>query len=69
MIYGWELHYISSAVLFAAVGVGVLLLLGLRGWQHRRMALWLLIGPAGVVAELVLGMVYSQVLCGSARSV
>lgn len=63
VIYGWELHYISSAVLFAAVGVGVLLLLGLRGWQHGRMALWLLIAfPAGVVAELVLGMVYSQAL-------
>jgi hypothetical protein len=50
-----------QCLLFVAVGVGVLLLLGLRGWQHGRIALWLLVAfPAGVVAELLVGMAYSQ---------
>jgi hypothetical protein len=59
--YGWRLHYLPSAILFVAVGMGVLLFLGLRGWQHGRIALWLLVAfPAGVVAELLVGMAYSQ---------
>jgi hypothetical protein len=61
VIYGWRLHDLPSAILFVAVGAGVLLLLGLRGWQHGRIALWLLVAfPAGVVAEVLVGMAYSQ---------
>ncbi|HEY6538215.1 MAG TPA: DUF6518 family protein [Candidatus Dormibacteraeota bacterium] len=63
VVYGWELHYDSTALLFFALGLVLLAVLGLRGWQHRLIGLWLLVAlPAGVAAELLLGLVYSQAL-------
>lgn len=50
---GWECSCSSASVAGSIVG-----------WRSGSSS-----APAGVVAELVLGMVYSQVLCGSARSV
>ncbi|HEY1479302.1 MAG TPA: DUF6518 family protein [Gaiellales bacterium] len=59
--YGWRLHYTSTAILFAAIGVGAALLLGIHRREHLRVALWLLAAlPAGIVAEVVLGLVYRQ---------
>jgi type VI protein secretion system component VasF len=59
--YGWRLHYRSSALLFAAIGVVTYILLGFHHRQHRRIALWLLATlPAGIVAEMLLGLVYNQ---------
>jgi hypothetical protein len=59
--YGYRLHYTSSAILFAAIGVALLGLLGLRGRQYVPMAGWLLATlPAGVLAEFALGLVYDQ---------
>jgi hypothetical protein len=59
--YGWELHYSSSAILFAVLGAVAFALVGLRGRQHARAALWLLAAfPAGAAAELLLGLIYRQ---------
>lgn len=59
--YWWRLHYLSSALLFAALGVAVFAVLGLRRREHVHVVLWCLATfPLGVVAELVLGLVYRQ---------
>jgi len=59
--YGWRLHYTSSAVLFAGLGVAAAVLLGLRGRQYASLCRWLLITfPAGAIAELILSLVYAQ---------
>jgi len=59
--YGWRLHYTSSAILFALIGVAVAVLLGLRDRRHPAICRWLLVTvPAGAVAELILGLVYDQ---------
>ncbi|MCW2945161.1 MAG: hypothetical protein JWR24_1878 [Actinoallomurus sp.] len=59
--YGWRLHYASSAILFAALGLAVVVLLGFRGRQYPHVGRWLLATiPAAVVAELALGLVYAQ---------
>jgi ABC-type transport system involved in cytochrome c biogenesis permease subunit len=38
--YGWRLHYTSSAILFAALGVAVVALLGLRGRHYPHVGRW-----------------------------
>jgi Family of unknown function (DUF6518) len=59
--YAWRLHYWSSALLFTIVAVVVFVLAGLRGHQHARLVLWVLaLLPAGLAAELVLGLAYNQ---------
>jgi Family of unknown function (DUF6518) len=61
VVYAIRLGYWSSAVLFALIGVGTILLLGLVHRQHARLLKWLLLTfPLGVGAELVLGLVYNQ---------
>ncbi len=61
VVYAWRLHYWSSAILFAVVGAVVFALAGLRRRQHARAARWLLVAlPAGVAAELLLGLIYNQ---------
>jgi hypothetical protein len=59
--YGWRLHYTSSAILFAGLGIAAAALLGLRGRQYVPLCRWLLLTfPAGAVAELLLGFVYAR---------
>jgi hypothetical protein len=59
--YGWRLHYLSSAVLFASLGVAVIALLGLRRHQYRDIARWLAAAlPVALLAELLLGLVHQQ---------
>ena len=59
--YAWRLHYWSSAALFAVLGVVVFVLASLHRRQYAAAARWLLAAfPAGVAAELLLGLVYSQ---------
>jgi hypothetical protein len=59
--YGLRLHYTSSAVLFATIGVVLLALLGLRERQYAHIGRWLLATfAAGVIAEFALGLVYDQ---------
>jgi hypothetical protein len=59
--YAWRLHYWSSALLFTIVAVVAFVLAGLRGHQHARLVLWVLaLLPAGLAAELVLGLAYHQ---------
>jgi hypothetical protein len=59
--YAWRLHYWSSAVLFAVLGVAVFVLASLHRRQYAAAARWLLAAfPAGVAAELLLGLIYSQ---------
>jgi Family of unknown function (DUF6518) len=61
--YAWRLHYWSSAALFAALGVVVFVLVSLHRRQYLVAARWLLAAfPAGVAAELLLGLIYSQSL-------
>jgi len=61
VVYARNLHYYSSAVLFAIVGAVALGITGLRGRQYGRAAGWLLVSfPAGVAAEVLLDLVYSQ---------
>jgi hypothetical protein len=61
VVYGFRLHYASTAVLFAVLGVIVAALLGFRGRQHLRLLAWLGVTlPAGVIAELILNQIYSQ---------
>jgi Family of unknown function (DUF6518) len=59
--YGWTLHYYSSAVLFAAIGVAAVAVLGFRARQHARAGLWLLATlPVGALGEIALGLVYTS---------
>ncbi|MCW2546667.1 MAG: hypothetical protein JWN96_1127 [Mycobacterium sp.] len=61
VVYGFRLHYGSTAVLFAVLGVIAAALLGLRGRQHLRLLAWLCVTlPAGVIAELILNQIYDQ---------
>jgi hypothetical protein len=59
--YGWRLHYGSSVILFAVTGLVAGVLLGIHRHQHVRIAMWLAAAlPVGIVAELMLGLVYRQ---------
>ncbi len=59
--YGWRLHYTSSAILFAVIGIALIPLLAARDRLTAATLRWLLVAlPAGVLAELVLGLVYDQ---------
>lgn len=59
--YGWRLHYTSSAILFAVIGIALFAWLGTRGRQLTPAFRWLaVVLPAGVLAELVVGVVYNQ---------
>ena len=59
--YAWRLHYYSSAVLLAVIGMAVLGLTGLRGRQLGRAAVWLLVSfPAAAAAEVLLDLIYRQ---------
>lgn len=61
VVYAWSLRYYSSAMLLAVIGVALLAVAGLRGNGPARAAAWLLVTfPAGVAAELVLHLAYSQ---------
>jgi hypothetical protein len=59
--YQWRLHYTSSAVLFCAIGVVSVFVLGRRQRTVWRIVGWL---PATVIAgglgELLLGLIYKQ---------
>jgi hypothetical protein len=47
--------------LFALIGAAAVVLLGLAHRQYARLLKWLLLTfPLGVVAELILGLVYNQ---------
>jgi Family of unknown function (DUF6518) len=59
--YAWRLHYWSSAALFAVLGAVVFVLASWHRQQYAAAGRWLLAAfPAGVVAELLLGLIYSQ---------
>jgi hypothetical protein len=59
--YGWRLHYWSSTILFAIIAIVIFAFTGLRGRQHARLAVWVLaLLPAGVAAELALGLFSGQ---------
>jgi hypothetical protein len=61
VVYAVRLNYWSSAVLFALLGVGAVALLGMHHRRHVRLLQWLLLTfPVGIVAELILGLVYNQ---------
>jgi Family of unknown function (DUF6518) len=61
VVYAARLGYWSSAALFALIGVAMVVMLGLAQRRHLQLAKWLLVTvPLGVVAELVLGLVYNQ---------
>jgi hypothetical protein len=61
VVYAVRLNYWSSAVLFALIGAAAVVLLGLAHRQYARLLKWLLLTfPLGVVAELILGLVYNQ---------
>jgi uncharacterized protein DUF6518 len=58
--YAWRLHYRGCAVLFTVLGLGVFALLGRRE-GHLAAARWLLLAlPLGILAELLLGLVYER---------
>jgi Family of unknown function (DUF6518) len=59
--YGIRLHYGSSAILFAILGVGAVAVVGLFRHQPGPVVKWLLLTfPIGVAAEFILGVVYNQ---------
>jgi hypothetical protein len=61
VVYAVRLGYWSSAALFALIGVALVVVLGLAQRRHLQLVKWLLVTvPLGVVAELVLGLVYNQ---------
>lgn len=59
--YQWNLHYHSTALLFAVIGVAAAALAGLRASQLPRTGLWFCaVLPAGLLAEAVLNTVYNH---------
>lgn len=40
--YGWHLHYWASAALFGVAGLVAFAVVGLRGYRHRDLVVWLL---------------------------
>ena len=61
VVYAIRLDYWSSAILFAVIGAALAVLLGLAQRRQARLAKWLLVTfPLGIVAELILGLVYNQ---------
>lgn len=59
--YAWRLHYWSSAILFAVAGAAVFALAARHRRQYAPAARWLpAVLAAGVAAELLLGLIYSQ---------
>jgi hypothetical protein len=59
--FGWRLHYLSTALLFAGIGVIVVVLLGRRNHDQLRITGWLgVVLPIGIVAEVVLDLAYRQ---------
>ncbi|HEX3908643.1 MAG TPA: DUF6518 family protein [Mycobacteriales bacterium] len=59
--YAWRLHYYSTAILFATIGLFILVGLGTYRRQHRRIVQWLaLVLPIGILAEYALGLVSHQ---------
>jgi hypothetical protein len=57
--YGLRLHDLSSAILFAAIGVVTVALLGIHNHQHRYLAVGLLVAiPIGVTSELLVILLY-----------
>lgn len=61
--YGLRLHYASSAVLFAVLGAAAAIMLGYPGRRSASLARWLVpVLAAGIIAELVLDLVYSSAL-------
>jgi hypothetical protein len=61
VVYGFRLHYLSSAVLFGIIGLVALAVLGRHDRQHGHLVTWLLVVfPAAAIAEVIIGMIYSQ---------
>ena len=61
VVYGWRLHYTSSAVLFAAIGIAAVPVLAYRERIMTSTLRWLLAAlPAGILAEAILGLVYGR---------
>jgi hypothetical protein len=61
VVYAIRLDYWSSAILFAVIGAALAVLLGLAQRRQARLAKWLLVTfPLGIVAGLILGLVYNQ---------
>lgn len=59
--YAWTLRYYSDAALFAVVGAAVYVLTSRHVRRYAATACWLLATwPAGVAAELLLGLIYRQ---------
>jgi Family of unknown function (DUF6518) len=59
--YGLRLGYWPEAILFGVLAAAMAALLGARGWQYMRLLTGFLVAfPAGVLAELLLGLIYSQ---------
>lgn len=59
--YGLRLGYWPEAILLGVLGAAMAALLGARGQQYGRLLAGFLVAfPAGVLAELLLGLVYSQ---------
>jgi hypothetical protein len=63
VVYAWRLHYTSSALLFAVIGLTLIASLGVYRHQHVRIALWLGAAlPAGLVAEWLLDLIHRATL-------
>lgn len=61
VVYAARLGYFSTAAVFGVVGAVLAVLLSLRGHHQARLVAWLFVAfPVGVVAELLLTLVYSQ---------
>jgi hypothetical protein len=59
--YAIRLGYAQSAVLFWSLGVATVLILGLAKKNLKSATLWLAVTlPVGMLAEVVLGLVYNQ---------
>ncbi|MGH3166244.1 MAG: DUF6518 family protein [Trebonia sp.] len=59
--YALFLHYYSSALLFAVIGIAAIAVLGRHGRQYARTVLWMLgVLPSAMLAEVILHSVSSQ---------